>query len=57
MRANDAGERGDGAGAFDGRAPGVAKGLQVLHLAVGITNSAPLPIDPGQRCMTALYLV
>lgn len=27
------------------------------HLAVGITNSAPLAIEPGQRCSTALYFV
>jgi hypothetical protein len=25
------------------------------YFAVGITNSAPLPIEPGQRCITALY--
>jgi hypothetical protein len=27
------------------------------HFAVGMTNSAPLPIEPGQRCITALYFV
>jgi hypothetical protein len=27
------------------------------HFATGIVNSAPLPIEPGQRCITALYLV
>ncbi len=27
------------------------------YFAVGMTNSAPLAIEPGQRCITALYLV
>ena len=30
---------------------------QDRYFIVGITNSAPLPIDSGQRCMMLLYRV
>ena len=34
-----------------------ARSDESTYLAVGITNSAPLPIDSGQRCMMDFCLV
>jgi hypothetical protein len=36
---------------------GAALGVCRHHFAVGITNSAPLPMLSGQRCITLFCLV